>query len=600
VQWVTTQPVKYINLAELKGPAGGQLTGYYPDPDIIDAPELEFPVLRNPLSLADYSQRLSSTKWVTDKFASSGVLGQITSGPGILLNPDPLAGDSTISLRPIPVDPSGTFGSASSTPVIEVDVYGRIIVSGSAAIPPINSPTFTGIPAAPTPGPSTNTTQLATTAFVQTVLTIALGAYAPLNSPNFTGTPTAPTAPNGPSSQITNATWVWTYFLPLVGGTLSGPLLISDAAGLTPLLLSANVNDTVLFGITNLSTGASAQVMHRMNSGGRIADRRVNYTGQFLHDVGSVGGITSYFADFDNHSWRTLAGVAKLALSTTLATLSLPLTSTGRATILNATAVPAGGTQGSGYLLSSVANFGVIFGSGAPTASMARGSLYLRSDGPPYYNTDGATTWSPVGGNVTTSDTPPVAPLVGQLWWNSVLGDLYINYNDGNTTQWVPASPKPNPNLTQCAFNVRTTTNNVLSGPGSINLFRSNATPVKDYDPAGVWDNVTAFGFTAPSNGRYHFHCQAYLQAGSNVQTGVYMNHRTAGGVVIRSYAGLQMDDTSGYGTQAVIDYDLQMVAGEKVDFFQSVGTAVTITAIPSGGAIAANLTFVCGHRIGD
>lgn len=50
------------------------------------------------------------------------------------------------------------------------------------------SPTFTGTPAAPTAAADTNTTQIATTAFV-------IGqAYAKLASPALTGTPTAPTA----------------------------------------------------------------------------------------------------------------------------------------------------------------------------------------------------------------------------------------------------------------------------------------------------------------------------------------------------------------------------------------------------------------------
>lgn len=49
------------------------------------------------------------------------------------------------------------------------------------------SPTFTGIPAAPTAAADTNTTQLATTAYI-------IGqAYAKLASPTFTGTATAPT-----------------------------------------------------------------------------------------------------------------------------------------------------------------------------------------------------------------------------------------------------------------------------------------------------------------------------------------------------------------------------------------------------------------------
>lgn len=65
------------------------------------------------------------------------------------------------------------------------------------------------------------------------------------------------------------------------------------------------------------------------------------------------------------------------------------------------TAIPAGGTAGAGYKLSSTANFGVFFGSGAPTLSAAKGSLYLRSDGSSgstraYINTDGGTTWTSI------------------------------------------------------------------------------------------------------------------------------------------------------------------------------------------------------------
>lgn len=66
-----------------------------------------------------------------------------------------------------------------------------------------------------------------------------------------------------------------------------------------------------------------------------------------------------------------------------------------------ATAIPVGGTTGAGLRVSSTANFGVFFGSGAPSLSAAKGSLYLRSDGSGtndrmYVNTDGATTWTAV------------------------------------------------------------------------------------------------------------------------------------------------------------------------------------------------------------
>ena len=43
----------------------------------------------------------------------------------------------------------------------------------------------------------------------------------------------------------------------------------------------------------------------------------------------------------------------------------------------------------------------------------------------------------PVG--VTVSDTPPANPLVGQEWFDSVSGQLYVWYDDGNSSQWVIA-----------------------------------------------------------------------------------------------------------------------------------------------------------------
>jgi hypothetical protein len=69
--------------------------------------------------------------------------------------------------------------------------------------------------------------------------------------------------------------------------------------------------------------------------------------------------------------------------------------------IYTGTAIPAGGTTGAGYRMSSTADFGVFFGSGAPTLSAAKGSLYLRSDGSGtgdrmYVNTNGSTTWTAV------------------------------------------------------------------------------------------------------------------------------------------------------------------------------------------------------------
>jgi hypothetical protein len=39
------------------------------------------------------------------------------------------------------------------------------------------------------------------------------------------------------------------------------------------------------------------------------------------------------------------------------------------------------------------------------------------------------------------SPTPPASAQVGELWWDSTGGELYIWYNDGTSSQWVAASP---------------------------------------------------------------------------------------------------------------------------------------------------------------
>ena len=99
----------------------------------------------------------------------------------------------------------------------------------------------------------------------------------------------------------------------------------------------------------------------------------------------------------------SLAAITGTTISAT--TISgTTISGTGAVTAMSGTAVPAGGTAGAGFLVSSTANLGVFFGSGAPTLSAAQGSLYMRTDGSStstrlYVNTNGTTGWT----NVTTA-----------------------------------------------------------------------------------------------------------------------------------------------------------------------------------------------------
>lgn len=73
----------------------------------------------------------------------------------------------------------------------------EVSLSSLAAKAGLASPTFTGTPTAPTAAQGTNTTQIATTEFVNAEIAADTAAKAPLADPTFTGVPAAPTAAPG-------------------------------------------------------------------------------------------------------------------------------------------------------------------------------------------------------------------------------------------------------------------------------------------------------------------------------------------------------------------------------------------------------------------
>ena len=92
-------------------------------------------------------------------------------------------------------------------------------------------------------------------------------------------------------------------------------------------------------------------------------------------------------------------------------------------------------------------------------SSPADGDLWWKSDDSVlkiYYDDGNTTQWvdaSPGGGGsttVTTSDNAPSSPTDGDLWWKSDEGKLKVYYQDTDSSQWVDASPTPpltNPNV---------------------------------------------------------------------------------------------------------------------------------------------------------
>lgn len=44
-------------------------------------------------------------------------------------------------------------------------------------------------------------------------------------------------------------------------------------------------------------------------------------------------------------------------------------------------------------------------------------------------------------GSVIVDSNPPSSAAQGDLWWDTVTANLYMYYNDGDSQQWVDASP---------------------------------------------------------------------------------------------------------------------------------------------------------------
>jgi hypothetical protein len=126
--------------------------------------------------------------------------------------------------------------------------------------------------------------------------------------------------------------------------------------------------------------------------------------------------------------------------------------------------------------------------------------------------------------SITVGDTAPANPFNGMMWWNSTLAQLFIYYNDGNSSQWVPASPPATQLLTTpggdfCAYSSASLSLAVsVVTVGMPNIIYSGN--------SGGWYNPGNGRFTPPA-GRYLLTAGAIIAPGS--ASGVFVNLRKNG-----------------------------------------------------------------------
>jgi hypothetical protein len=201
-----------------------------------------------------------------------------------------------------------------------------------------------------------------------------------------------------------------------VTGNITGGNVLTTALSLSGNVLSA-INSTA-----NITTTANIQAGNLKSSG--IMSATANVTGGNILTGGLISATSTITSTANITGGNILTGgiisatgnitggnvITANVNSTTHTGTTVSVTgnvsggnlrTAGQLLAASGTTITAGGSQSLGLEFSTTADFGIFFGSGAPTISAAKGSLYLRSDGSTtndrmYVNTNGTTAWAAV------------------------------------------------------------------------------------------------------------------------------------------------------------------------------------------------------------
>jgi hypothetical protein len=340
---------------------------------------------------------------------------------------------------------------------------------------PLASPALTGTPTAPTASSSTNTTQIATTAFVQTEITDKI---------EFTNlSVSTASASSGGALSYNNATGQFTFTPADLSGAGNASLNSFSVTTNTPSgsgALSYN-NSTGAFSFTPAVTfngaygslsGVPTTLAHtnadidigsndfittgkvlfaNMYSATSDLPSATTYHGMFAHVHGTGKG---YFAHAGN--WVELANAATTlsgygitdAVSSSTHTTDLAAKAPLASPAL--TGVPTAPTATSNTNTTQLATTAFV-----TSAVAAASGTYNDASVDAHLNTGTASTnevlsWNGSdydwvaqsgggggGASVTTSDAAPSSPSAGDLWYNTSAGGLFVYYTDANSSQWV-------------------------------------------------------------------------------------------------------------------------------------------------------------------
>ena len=311
--------------------------------------------------------------------------------------------------------------SAAGAPILSQPAFSDIsgLIASGQLSPSIG---LTGSPTSTTPTAGDNSTNIATTAFVDAAIASA-GGVASFNG--RTGAVTLSTA------DITGAGGATTAqlgnYLPLTGGSLSGPgnLTVGGALAVTGTLNTAGdailqgsldvyVDETV-FGVLN-AYGSALNIYTQTNANTQLvmgppsSGYSNNIIGQVANNDRWILQLGDGSTEAGSNSGSNFALTAYNDAGTTALGTWLSITRTGNATFAGPVFGPTPATATSNNQLATTAFVHSVVGTGGGTGGPA----------------------------VTISDTAPASPTPGALWYDSVGLQTYIWYNDPTSSQWTP------------------------------------------------------------------------------------------------------------------------------------------------------------------
>ena len=528
-----------------------------------------------------------------------------------------------LSITESQISDLGTYLTASSTD-LDSRYYTETETNQFLALKaPLASPTFTGIPSAPTAGSTTNTTQLATTAFVQTrvgeiidsapaaldtlnelaaalgddanfstTVTNSIALKAPLASPTFTGTPTAPTPSLSDNNTniatteyvkgqdyLTAASTAVTSKLPLTGGTLTGDLILDDGSGHSPTLRFQDGSD-IKFNL--YSDGNSLSITREGNGGAdfKLSAHATDYTNSSFTIGGAAVNPTKIGQWNTAYGWGNHASAGYLtASSTDLDSRYYTETETNQFLALKAplaspafTGTPTAPTPSLSDDNTNIATTEYVKGQSYLTASLNEGRLFVGNSSNQAV-ADGTVHVDIANSRVGIGTTNPTHKL-------DVRGDIVvkggstlhsvIRFRRSNSTTDFGYIGFENPSASNDEF--------LISSAG-------NGNPIKIQ--AGANDNIHFYGNTTAYGG---FDGNGNLGIGTTSPSGngskatLHINSDSNGAAIRLSQGSnsslIRYDDTNGLKVGTIASKNLSFETGDTtavtIDTSQNVGIGTT------------------------